>query len=189
MSDQEKNVRKSLKTLQSTAHNADTLVGRPLTNLKQHILTPSNIEVSDNESPQQLNLKETGKVVAARNRSSESPPLETEVKKHVSIQVEFANKITVDDLTNPKEASDNYWKTLAIKQQNLIETLMEEKHKMKKRVEELQHELTLYKQMLEEANSFVDVIKEMTNDENDDTGIDLSVSTLDGEDGEDSEPK
>lgn len=145
--------RKSLKTLQHTASDTENIVGRPTKSLKHQLSqeSPINVEIKRKN----LSTKET--------------------------QVNLENKISADDLTNPKGASEKYWQVLAEKRQAALQEVLEENEKLHKIIENLKEETAQYKQMLEEANSFVEVIKEeLANNSKDDTGIDVNdVSTAD----------
>ncbi|XP_072949083.1 uncharacterized protein geminin isoform X2 [Epargyreus clarus] len=145
--------RRSLKTLQHTATDRENLVGRPSKNLKHQISLDS--------------------------------PVEVEVKRKIvqskETQANFTNKVTAEDLTNPKGASESYWKILSEKRQKALEETLEENEKLKQEIDALKEENAKYKVMLEEANSFIEVFKEeLQNCGNDDTGIDVNdVSTAD----------
>ncbi|KAL4707811.1 hypothetical protein ACJJTC_001757 [Scirpophaga incertulas] len=146
-----KNSRKSLKTLQHTATDRENLVGRPVNNLKHQL-------------------------------SQDSP--DVEIKRKIlstkKTQATFDKKVTVEDLTNPEEASENYWKILAEKRQIALQEALDENEKLYKIIEDLKKENADYKQMLEEANSFIEVVKEELANDNNDTGIDVNdISTAD----------
>ncbi|XP_045498384.1 geminin [Colias croceus] len=145
--------RRSLKTLQHTSSDRENLVGRPSKGLKHQL---SQESLSDVE-------------VKRKNISTKE------------VQVNFDNKITVDDLTNPEGASEKYWQLLAEKRQEALQESLDENEKLRKIIEDLKEENAQYKQMLDEANSFVEVIKEeLANNSNNDTGIDVNdISTAD----------
>ncbi|CAG4956322.1 unnamed protein product [Colias eurytheme] len=145
--------RRGLKTLQHTSSDRENLVGRPSKGLKHQL---SQESLSDVE-------------VKRKNISTKE------------VQVNFDNKITVDDLTNPEGASEKYWQLLAEKRQEALQESLDENEKLRKIIEDLKEENAQYKQMLEEANSFVEVIKEeLANNSNNDTGIDVNdISTAD----------
>nr|XP_026492359.1 geminin-like [Vanessa tameamea] len=145
--------RRSLKTLQHTATDTENLVGRPSKSLKHQLSQESVIEVEVKKK--NLSTKET--------------------------QVNLENKISADDLTNPKGASERYWQILAEKRQVALQEALDENEKLRQNIEDLKQENMQYKQMLDEANSFVEVIKEeLANSSKDDTGIDVNdVSTAD----------
>lgn len=146
--------RRSLKTLQHSANDRENLVGRPTKGLKHQL-------------------------------SQESPGESVEVKRKNLLsketQANLDTKISEDDLTNPKGASEKYWQILAEKRQLALQDALDENEKLRKTIEELKEENASLKQMLEEANSFVEIIKEeLANDSNNDTGIDVNdVSTAD----------
>ncbi|KAJ2948976.1 hypothetical protein O0L34_g5916 [Tuta absoluta] len=147
--------RKSLKTLQRVASDQENLVGRPSKTLKH--------QLSQQDSPVDLEVKR------------KSPSF-----KEKETQANLDSKISVDDLTNPKGASETYWKILAEKRQVALQDALDENERLRKVIEDLKEENTTIKQMLEEANSFVEVIKEELANTNDDTGIDVNdVSTAD----------
>lgn len=144
--------RKSLKTLQHTASDRENLVGRPPKSLKHQLSQDSPVEVEVKRK--NLSTKET--------------------------QANLDTKITVEDLTNPEEASEKYWKILAEKRQVALQEALDENHKLLRIIEDLKEENKLTKQMLEEANSFIEVVKEELANNSNDTGIDVNdVSTAD----------
>lgn len=148
--DTAKTTRRSLKTLQHTAHDIENLVGRPK-NLKHQL--PQETSIDFEVKRKNLSTKET--------------------------QASIVNKVTVEDLTNPEGASENYWQILAEKRQVALQDALDENEKLHKIIDDLKEENVLFKQMLDEANSFVEVIKEeLANSSNNDTGIDVNdIST------------
>lgn len=181
MSVQKKNARKSLKTLQATRGSA-SLVGRSTKSPRNKLaLDDSNFggEIYKDENTLQTAATEIVIRKSARNlkhqRPADKEPVEEKPKGiNVGVQVSFTNTITEAILTSPTIAADNHWQPLAEKRQKLIETLLEEKYQMQKKIDQLSQELEEKKQMLEEANSLVEVIKDLANNsENDDTGIDV----------------
>ncbi|KPJ20133.1 Geminin [Papilio machaon] len=141
--------RRSLRTIQSTATDTENLVGKP-SNSPKHQLS--------RESPV-LDI---------------APPVKRKSPSHKKVQANLDDKVSVDDLTNPKTASKNYWKALATKSQAALQEALSQNEKLHETIEELKEEIVKLREMLEEANAFVEVVKDLTNNTNDDTGIDVN---------------
>ncbi|XP_050666743.1 geminin-like [Leptidea sinapis] len=155
--------RKSLKTLQQSSSDTENLVGRPQKSLKHQLSQESQGEVE------------------VKKKNNKEAQVNSEKKINKEVQVNFGDITTLNDLTDSKPASDNYWQKLAEKRQKSLHESFEENQRLLKIIEDLTEEKDKLKQMLEEANSLIEVIKEeIAISPEDDTGIDLNyVSTAD----------
>ncbi|XP_066261349.1 geminin [Euwallacea similis] len=96
-------------------------------------------------------------------------PLVTEAKKSkpmlVNQETQTERYITnIDDITG-EEASTDYWKRLAEKRQEFLDTSLHEIEKLKENIEHLQEENKICKEMLEESRHLVKVFQEMLDED------------------------